>query len=287
MSTALRIAHGAFGRVALLDMDRSLVRHAHPHCHVLIKAEGADTHFAVGDRLVELTDTQAVLVNAWEPHCYVHDPRRPRTIILALYIEPEWLERFRAGWSAGGLGGFFEHPAGEMSARIRQIAMDLAAVMVSDPSANSVQEELLSDLMIGVIERFAPWREWSFRARATAQINQDWRIRRAIDLVRQQPQLAHDVSSLAREVGLSRAHFYRLFERSTRMSPHVYVNLLRMEIAVNSVVHSADPLCAIGEQLGFSAPGHFTRFFRDHAGVKPSEFRRVARLNAAPAVVAS
>jgi hypothetical protein len=35
MSTALRIAHGAFGRVALLDMDRSLVRHAHHHCHVL------------------------------------------------------------------------------------------------------------------------------------------------------------------------------------------------------------------------------------------------------------
>jgi hypothetical protein len=26
MSAALRIAHGAFGRVALLDMDRSLVR---------------------------------------------------------------------------------------------------------------------------------------------------------------------------------------------------------------------------------------------------------------------
>ena len=49
MSTALRIAHGAFGRVALLDMDWSLVRHAHPHCHVLLKVEGADTQFVVGD----------------------------------------------------------------------------------------------------------------------------------------------------------------------------------------------------------------------------------------------
>ena len=73
MSTALRIAHGAFGRVALLDMDRSLVRHAHPHCHVLIKADGADTQFAVGDDLVPLTDKQAVLINTWEPHAYVHD----------------------------------------------------------------------------------------------------------------------------------------------------------------------------------------------------------------------
>ena len=51
MSTALRIAHGAFGRVALLDMDGSLVRHAHPHCHVLLKVEGADTQFIVGDKV--------------------------------------------------------------------------------------------------------------------------------------------------------------------------------------------------------------------------------------------
>ena len=55
MSTALRIAHGSFGRVALLDMDASLVRHAHPHCHVLLKVEGADTQFLVGDT-VSLAD---------------------------------------------------------------------------------------------------------------------------------------------------------------------------------------------------------------------------------------
>ena len=73
----------------------SLVRHAHPHCHVLIKASGADTHFAVGDDLVPLTDNQAVLINTWQPHAYVHDLARPRTIILALYIEPTWLKNFR------------------------------------------------------------------------------------------------------------------------------------------------------------------------------------------------
>ena len=74
MSTALRIAHGAFGRVALLDMDCSLVRHAHPHCHVLLKVEGGDTQFSVGDSICPLTDTTAVLVDGWQPHAYVHDP---------------------------------------------------------------------------------------------------------------------------------------------------------------------------------------------------------------------
>src|ERR1700691_6815167 len=109
MSTALRIAHGTFGRVALLDMDWSLVRHAHPHCHVLLKVEGADTQFVVGDKVYPLTNQTAVLVNGWQPHSYVHDPERPRTVILALYIEPESLMAVRPGWAASGAPGFFRH----------------------------------------------------------------------------------------------------------------------------------------------------------------------------------
>jgi AraC family transcriptional regulator len=279
MSTALRIAHGAFGRVALLDMDRSLVRHAHPHCHVLIKAGGADTQFFVRNDLVQLTDTQAVLINTWEPHAYVHDRSRPRTIILALYVEPTWLRNFRPNWAASGAPGFFEKPAGELSPRIRRLAMDLASVMLADPGANSAQEHLLSDLMISVIERFTPWRTLSRRLQDIGNRSRfDWRVRRAVNLIRLEPQRAHDVEALAKESGLSRAHFYRLFERSTCMTPHVYLNLLRMELAVKSVVHSDDNLSAVSDNLGFSAQGHFTRFFRDHAGVNPSEFRRVARM---------
>jgi AraC family transcriptional regulator len=281
MSTALRIAHGAFGRVALLDMDRSLVRHAHPHCHVLIKADGADTQFSVGDHLVPLTDTQAVLINTWEPHAYVHDQDRPRTIILALYIEPAWLKVFRPNWAASGAPGFFEKPAGEVSPRIRRLAMDLATVMMADPGANTAHEQLLSDLMISVIERFTPWRTLSRRLKDIDNNRDrfDWRIRRAVNLLQSEPRIARDINALAREAGLSRAHFYRLFERSTRMTPHVYLNLLRMELAVKSVVHTQDSLSTVSNTLGFSTQGHFTRFFRDHAGVNPSEFRNVARLS--------
>jgi len=280
MSTALRITHGAFGRVALLDMDRSLVRHAHPHCHVLIKADGADTQFAVGDNLVQLTDDQAVLINTWEPHAYVHDRERPRTIILALYIEPNWLKCFRPNWAASGAPGFFERPAGELSPRIRRLSMELAAIMLADPGASTEQEQLLSDLMISVIERFTPWRRLSAR-QAGIDLDRDrfdGRIRRAVELMRARPQIACDAEILAKEAGLSRAHFYRLFERSTRMTPHVYLNLLRMELALQSVVHSESNFTAVSDDLGFSAPSHFTRFFRDHAGVSPSEFRQVARM---------
>ncbi|MDX2203587.1 MAG: AraC family transcriptional regulator [Hyphomicrobiaceae bacterium] len=279
MSTAVRIAYGSFGRVALLNMDRSLVRHAHPHCHVLIKVEGADTAFTVGSNLVPLTDTHAVLVNAWEPHAYVHVPKSATTVILALYIEPRWLQLIHRGWASSGTPEFFQAPAGEVTPRIRTLAMTLAEQMVHDPSGRVAHEELLSELMISTIERFAQW-----RAKAPVSIlasagkhRIDWRIRRVLDVIRTQPQ-GVTMDQVAKEAGLSRSHFYRLFQRNLDMSPHVYLNVFKMEMAVRSIVDSGESLSAVSDNLGFSAPSHFTRFFREHAGVTPGEFRSVTRM---------
>jgi AraC-like DNA-binding protein len=278
MSTALRIAHGAFGRVALLDMDCSLVRHAHPHCHVLLKVEGADTQFMVGDRLYPLSDDVAVLVNGWQPHSYVHDPDRPRTVILALYIEPGWLKAFRPGWAASGAPGFFEHPSGAVSPRIRKLAMNLAADMMVRPDSRVAHEETLSDLMIAVIERFTPWRSFPGSIRELNASAGDWRIRRAAEAMRADVDAVTDVESFAKEAGVSRAHFFRLFESSIGVPPKVYLNVVRMERAVDAVLHQDASFNEISARLGFSEPAHFSRFFRNHSGVGPREFRNVSRL---------
>jgi AraC-like DNA-binding protein len=278
MSKALRIAHGVFGRVALLDMDYSLVRHAHPHCHVLLKVEGADTQFVVGDDIHPLTDEAAVLVNGWQPHSYVHVPDRPRTLILALYIEPEWLQIFRPGWVASGGPGFFTQPTGEISPRIRSLTMNLAADMMARPDCKTAHEQTLSDLMIAVIERFAPWRSFPASIRELRTASGDWRIRRAVEAMRREMNKGEGIGSWAKQAGLSRAHFFRLFESSVGVPPKVYMNVLRMERAVDLVLNRPQSLCKISAELGFAEPAHFTRFFRNHSGVGPREFRNVSRL---------
>jgi AraC-like DNA-binding protein len=53
---------------------------------------------------------------------------------------------------------------------------------------------------------------------------------------------------------------------------------MRMEQAVEAVLHHDVPVREIGARLGFSDPAHFSRFFRNNAGVSPSEFRQVSRL---------
>ena len=273
MSNALRIAHGDFGRVALLDMDGSLVRHAHPHCHLLIKASGADTQFAVRGKLASLTDENAVLINAWEPHAYVHDPSRDRTTILALYIEPRWLSCFRPNWQASGAPGFFTSHAGGLTPRIRQVADSLGRLMLAEPSAGPAQQAMLEELMVRAIERFADWRE-----NAGSAGRMDWRVRRAIACIRHNPGTITHLGKLAQQSGLSRAHFFRLFEQATGMPPRVFINMVRFETAVEEIMGSNRSMAEVSDDLGFSAPAHFTRFFRDHAGVAPREFRAIARL---------
>lgn len=279
MSDALRIAHGIFGRVALLDMDRSLVRHAHPHCHILLKVDGDDTQFQVGEHAALLTDELAVLVNAWETHAYIHDPRRKPAMILALYIEPDWLRGFRSNWAASGAPGFFERSTGIVTPEIRRLALDLAAEMVGAASSGRWQEELLSALMIAVLERFTPWRSIGTSLRDLARANAiDHRVRRAIGLMRSDPAAKLSIDRLASEAGLSRAHFFRLFEASTGVTPHVFLNVLKVELAVGAIIGSGESFASISDRLGFSAQAHFTRFFRDNCSVAPSEFRIVARL---------
>ena len=134
--------------------------------------------------------------------------------------------------------------------------------------------------MIAVIERFTSWRGLpnSIRSLANSHLT-DFRIQKAVRLIQQAPGEIGDMNMLARDVGLSRAHFFRLFETNMGVSPRVFLNVHRLEHAVNQIVESDETFAAIGEKLGFSVPAHFSRFFHDHAGSSPSVFRRVTRLN--------
>jgi AraC-like DNA-binding protein len=219
-----------------------------------------------------------VLVDGWQPHAYVHDPARPRTLILALYIEPAWLSLFRPSWAASGSSGFFGSPSGAVSAAIRSLSMDLASELMHRPEQHAEHEQLLSKLMIAVIERFSPWQETTTSLRSIKTAVPDRRIRRVAAIMRNDPADGSDMEAVARQAGLSRAHFFRLFQSTIGVPPRVYVNVMRVERAVAAVMNHGSNISDIATQLGFSEAAHFTRFFRNHTGVSPSEFRQVSQM---------
>ena len=83
---------------------------------------------------------------------------------------------------------------------------------------------------------------------------------------------------IARESGLSRPHFYRLFRTQTGVTPQLYLNTLIMENALNALVTTEAPIADIGFDLGFSSQSAFTRFFAANVGLPPTDYRRAAKV---------
>ncbi len=274
MSHALNIFQGQFGRVALLDMDRSLVTHAHRACHVLLKFGGADTAFHVRDELCPLTDDTAVLVNAWEPHAYSHGYSAPQTIILALYIDPQWLARIDHQLICSGHSQFFPRPCVSLNRQILDRARNLGAQMLlGEVLSTHEAEETVFDLMISVIDSFS--NRMVLRTERVTTGIADHRIRRAIEAMRCEIGQALDIAKLSRIACLSRPHFFYQFKRVTGLTPSLFLNTLRMEQAAVMLVDPKKTLIHVAQDLGFEAHSNFTRFFRQHQGVAPSEYRRV------------
>ncbi|WP_207482477.1 helix-turn-helix transcriptional regulator [Arenibaculum pallidiluteum] len=280
MSRALRIFQGQFGRVALLDMDGALIHHAHPHCHVLIKASGADTFFAVRNRLHPLRDDTAVLVNTWEPHSYAHQQGAPGTVILALYIEPRWLADMQRDFTACASPGFFPQPCCQLTPGIRRLANRMAEELLFDDAAAERHEQSLMDLMIAIIDHFSEWRSLRGSRSLASLPASDFRVRSAVRFMRQTLVEGEEfnIDRVAMAAGLSRAHLFRLFQRTVQITPALYFNVLRMESAIDAMANGSESVSEIASRLGFPAPSHFTRFFRNNQGVTPTEYRRVVNL---------
>jgi len=285
MSSAVKIIQGRFGRVALLDMTAPLVGHAHHHCHILIKVGGADGAFRVRGEVAPLTDETAVLVNAWEHHAYEHKaPLGERTLILALYIEPAWLAQIQRSLALSGHPRFFPQSTVQLNAATRKNMEEFVLELWwADEVSPSRLEHLLFDLIIEVIERCSGWRDLACLLRSRPPAAMDPRIRQAISLMKQDMARELDVEALAQQTGLSRAHFFTLFQRDTQVSPLVYANVLRFEAAVSRLTQGRDAVGDIATDLGFSAPSHFARFFRSHLGITPTDYRRKVNLFEPPA----
>ena len=193
MSSAVKIFQGRFGRVALLDMDSPLVGHAHHHCHILVKAGGADSAFSVRGERAPLTDDTAVLVNAWEHHAYEHDaPPGANTLILALYIEPGWLTELQRSLAMSGHPRFFPQPCVRITAATRKIAEEFVLELWwADEVSPGRLEDLLFNLIIAVIDSYSGWRDLAGLLRSKPPVAMDNRVRQAIALMKQD--VGHDL----------------------------------------------------------------------------------------------
>jgi transcriptional regulator GlxA family with amidase domain len=86
------------------------------------------------------------------------------------------------------------------------------------------------------------------------------------------------VATLAQITRLSASHFTRAFKVSSGITPAAYVVSRRLERAKTMMLDTAEPLCRISLDCGFTDQSHLSRAFRRQVGQSPSLWRRWNRL---------
>jgi AraC family transcriptional regulator len=100
------------------------------------------------------------------------------------------------------------------------------------------------------------------------------RLRRLTDLVHSRLEDELGLDELAQSVGLSTAHFARMFRKSTGETPHQFVLRQRLERAKAMLRVPDARILDVAVACGFKTQQHFAQAFRDVCGVSPTRYRQ-------------
>jgi AraC-like DNA-binding protein len=273
MSRALAVFHGRFGRATVYQLNRPFNVHAHREGHLIFHVGGTPASIDVCEEHWLLAEDSIVAVNPWEPHNFLPNDVGNGAIFFVLYVNAEWFTPDAAHGHALRFGRNHFRRTTILDKQIRRTA----ALVCGAPSLGSLDSEL-RQLIDACYEE--SWQKPDLPgegARAAAAIT-DFRVRKCIKLLTESPGAEIELDTIARESGLSRPHFYRLFRTQTGVTPHLYLNTLIMERALDALVTTEAPIADIGFDLGFSSQSGFTRFFAGNVGMAPTDYRRAAKV---------
>src|SRR6202165_1780853 len=100
------------------------------------------------------------------------------------------------------------------------------------------------------------------------------RLRRIKELIHAKLEDDLSLDEMAQSVGLSTAHFARMFRKSTGETPHQFVLRQRVERAKAMLRAPNARVLDVAVACGFKTQQHFAQVFRDVCGVSPTGYRQ-------------
>lgn len=82
-----------------------------------------------------------------------------------------------------------------------------------------------------------------------------------------------DIECIAKQCGLSSSRFKAKFKEQIGITPHSYINALKIDTAKVLLKDPKNTITEIAYTLNFSSSNHFASIFKKYTGVAPSEYR--------------
>jgi AraC-like DNA-binding protein len=267
----MSVCHGAFGRAALYRLDKSLITHAHREGHLIFHIEECLSSVVVNGVEFDVDECCAAAVSPLEPHCFNIKPDQA-SVVLVIYIKPIW---FLENSQSADFTLRFGSARVVRTQAINNLVRRFTSLLLADHCADSV------DTLLFNLAQLCYEQSWqSVAAPGLLESNSsrvsDYRIRRSLRMMQGCMSAETEMEEVARAVGLSRPHFFKLFKKQLGITPNVYLNTLRSERAIDDLINTNKTVTDIAHDLGYSSQASFTRFFSSNVGIAPSEYRRVA-----------
>ncbi|MCC0029902.1 MAG: helix-turn-helix transcriptional regulator [Brucellaceae bacterium] len=270
MSTALAVHHGRFGRATLYRLNKPMATHAHREGHLIFLVNGADSSLTISDNTQDLTSRYGAAINPWQPHNFEPGDFVNGSIFLVLYIKPVWF--LEVGRSAENALRFGRNSI-EVTGQIQRLVQLVSTLLLED-EAGTLFDGYLYELTHECFGQSWQWMSGEPGMPRTWSGITDFRIRNSMRLMRERVGDELVLDDIARDAGLSRPHFFKLFRQNIGLTPNMYLNTLKMETSLDRLTMTGDPITSIGLDLGFSSQASFTRFFTTNVGIPPSDYRR-------------
>ena len=87
-----------------------------------------------------------------------------------------------------------------------------------------------------------------------------------------------DVSTLAKEIGVSRPVLYRKLPAITDSTPNEFIRIIRLKRAAQILAKSDYSIADVCHQTGFKTPKYFSKCFREFFNILPSEYAKQKRI---------
>lgn len=81
------------------------------------------------------------------------------------------------------------------------------------------------------------------------------------------------VTDIAQAVGMSKAHFSRIFKKQTGYAPHEYLIQIRLNRAKHLLKTTDLPIKTVSQEVGYQDVTTFTSAFSNRVGLSPAQFR--------------
>ena len=147
---------------------------------------------------------------------------------------------------------------------------DLAAWIVKKHVGETAARNAMEILQI---ERPRDGSDIQARLPLNLPLVKDGRVKFALLLMEELAHQKGDVEAIAKRVGVSSRQLERLFNQELGYGPAKALQRIRLEKARLFVEHTSQSIMQIAVAFGYDSQTHFSRMFRAHFGVNPSEFR--------------